>query len=137
MAEQSIQTSGPLFEMVQLCRILPDSKAFPDSRPQEHPAAILQSFKEMLIEFVDQAETGSGGGLPRLKEMLTRFVQEHFELPQPAGSGPIPPAAFMEEHIDNLWELLKRDPQPDVPPYSTLLPLPHAYVVPGGRFREI
>ena len=42
----------------------------------------------------------------------------------------------VEDHIDALWPVLER--QPDVPtPHSSLLPLPHRYVVPGGRFREI
>jgi alpha,alpha-trehalase len=42
----------------------------------------------------------------------------------------------MSEHIRNLWPLLARPP--DTPhAYSSLIPLPYAYVVPGGRFREV
>ncbi|HND88263.1 MAG TPA: alpha,alpha-trehalase TreF, partial [Saprospiraceae bacterium] len=40
-----------------------------------------------------------------------------------------------EQHIEALWPALTR--QPDAPKYSSLLPLPHPYVVPGGRFREV
>jgi alpha,alpha-trehalase len=42
----------------------------------------------------------------------------------------------MEEHIRALWPLLTRPPdRPDAG--SSLIPLPYAYVVPGGRFREV
>ena len=42
----------------------------------------------------------------------------------------------MEAHIRALWPALTR--QADRPdPRSSLLPLPHPYVVPGGRFREV
>ena len=42
----------------------------------------------------------------------------------------------IRRHIDALWTLLTRD-EPIVAPYSSLLPLPRPYVVPGGRFREL
>jgi alpha,alpha-trehalase len=42
----------------------------------------------------------------------------------------------MEEHIRRLWPSLTRPA--DAPSrYSSLLPLPNPYVVPGGRFREV
>jgi len=42
----------------------------------------------------------------------------------------------VEEHIEKLWPLLSREPE-EQDYYSTLIPLPYAYVVPGGRFNEI
>ena len=42
----------------------------------------------------------------------------------------------MSEHIRNLWPLLARPPD-TLRAYSSLIPLPYAYVVPGGRFREV
>lgn len=42
----------------------------------------------------------------------------------------------VEEHIENLWSILSRQPE-EQEFYSTLIPLPHPYVVPGGRFNEI
>ncbi len=42
----------------------------------------------------------------------------------------------MRTHIDALWSVLERPPDPPQP-NSSLLPLPYRYVVPGGRFREI
>lgn len=42
----------------------------------------------------------------------------------------------VEEHIEKLWPILSREPEtPDF--YSTLIPLPFPYIVPGGRFNEI
>ena len=49
-----------------------------------------------------------------------------------AAAAPTP----LRQHIDALWPVLTRE-TPTVPPYSSLLPLPRAYVVPGGRFREL
>jgi alpha,alpha-trehalase len=51
---------------------------------------------------------------------------------EPATSAP----RALSGHIDALWDTLTRRPA-EVPPYSTLLPLPRPFVVPGGRFREI
>ena len=44
----------------------------------------------------------------------------------------------VEQHIRQLWEELTRRPGKDNNAhYSTRIPLPHPYVVPGGRFNEI
>lgn len=44
--------------------------------------------------------------------------------------------APVEDHINKLWEILSRTPvKTDY--HSSLVQLPHSYVVPGGRFNEI
>ncbi|RYZ75686.1 MAG: trehalase, partial [Proteobacteria bacterium] len=43
----------------------------------------------------------------------------------------------IDEHIAKLWKELSRKPDVGVEDVSSLIPLPFAYVVPGGRFREI
>lgn len=43
----------------------------------------------------------------------------------------------MVEHVDALWSHLTRDPDVVDDPRDTRVPLPHPYVVPGGRFREL
>ena len=40
------------------------------------------------------------------------------------------------KHIDTLWQVLSRKPD-STSKYSSLLPLPYDYIVPGGRFREM
>jgi len=70
---------------------------------------------------------------------LQAFVQRHFELPRPiAESFHTDTSQTMEQHIRALWPVLTRAP-PSVPAdaRSSLIPLPNAYVVPGGRFREV
>ncbi len=42
----------------------------------------------------------------------------------------------VEEHIEKLWPILSREPE-EQDFFSTLIPLPFPYVVPGGRFNEI
>ena len=42
----------------------------------------------------------------------------------------------IEEHIEKLWPILSREPE-EQDFFSTLIPLPFPYVVPGGRFNEI
>ncbi len=117
-----IQTSGPLFEAVQKSGIFPDSKTFVDSVPRTDPIKIDQYFREQ-----------SGNDNFDLKA----FVEYHFRVPGKQDEVPVPKFDSMDEHIAHLWEVLSRSPDEEVSPHSTLIPLPHPYVVPGGRFREI
>src|SRR5205807_8146475 len=70
---------------------------------------------------------------------LRAFVERQFQLPQPVGAGVAPGVSrsrTMEDHIRALWPVLTRPPD-SADPRSSLIPLPHPYVIPGGRFREI
>jgi len=49
---------------------------------------------------------------------------------------PRDPREAARAHIDALWPQLTREPD-TADPHSSLIPLPYAYVVPGGRFREV
>jgi alpha,alpha-trehalase len=113
---------GDLYADVELGRIFPDSKEFADATAKSPPSEILTLYYAQK---------------PNSLEALKRFVVAHFELPTQAAT----PLATSEHipirrHIDALWTLLTRD-EPIVTPYSSLLPLPRPYVVPGGRFREL
>jgi alpha,alpha-trehalase len=111
-----------LFVAVQTAKIFNDGKAFHDAVPRGSPAEILDRY---------HANT------PRSSAALKKFVAANFALPADAGSAPSPPEHVpIVAHIDQLWDVLTRR-SPVVPPYSSLLPLPQPYVVPGGRFREI
>ncbi len=112
-----------LFVAVQNAQLFPDSKTFADAVPKSAPAEILSRF--------DAAK-------PVSREALQAFVAENFVLPSQA-SGPAPPTeerVSITRHIDLLWDQLTRITT-TAPPYSSLLPLPEPYVVPGGRFREL
>jgi alpha,alpha-trehalase len=113
---------GPLFHDVQTAGVFEDSKTFVDARPLLPPAEAAARYA---------AARGSAGG------SLRAFVERHFELPQAVGAGfRADTSRSMEAHVRALWPVLTR--QPDAPdPRSSLIPLPNAYVVPGGRFREV
>ncbi len=113
---------GSLFQDIQLGRVFEDSKTFVDARPVSPPSQIATRYAS--------ARTNA-------RFDLRAFVQEHFELPQRAGEGVrTDMSRTMEEHIRALWPALTRTPDA-LDPYSSLIPLPNAYVVPGGRFREV
>ncbi|HEY2275644.1 MAG TPA: alpha,alpha-trehalase TreF [Steroidobacteraceae bacterium] len=113
---------GELFVAVQTAALYPDSKTFADAVPHEAPEAILSAYRSQR---------------PRSPETLRRFVEAHFALPE----DPPPIAApskqtTLSAHIDALWSPLSRTTR-SAPRWSSLVPLPKPYVVPGGRFREI
>jgi alpha,alpha-trehalase len=111
-----------LFHDVQLARLFPDSKTFADARPRLAPAEIAARY---------DAARRSG------PVDLRSFVERHFVVPQPAGAGVQTDASLsMAEHIRALWPALTRSPD-TTGGWSSLIPLPNAYVVPGGRFREV
>src|SRR6266516_347554 len=115
---------GSLFQAVQLSGIFPDSKTFVDARPLFPPSVIAARY--------DSAHTVAGFD-------LRAFVERQFQLPQPVGAGVAPGVSrsrTMEDHIRALWPVLTRPPD-TADTRSSLIPLPHPYVVPGGRFRKI
>jgi len=113
---------GELFEAVQLQRIYPDSKTFPDAMPKADPDVITEAYR------AERRKSDFG---------LRAFVERYFEPPK------VPDDVYQSDrsqdvcaHIGALWPVLTREP--DAPGAGgSLLPLPHRYVVPGGRFREI
>jgi alpha,alpha-trehalase len=113
---------GALFHDVQLSGMFPDSKTFADARPLVAPAEIVARY--------DSARRAAGFD-------LRAFVERNFELPRPVGEGfQTDRSQAMEAHIRALWPVLTRPPD-SADARSSLIPLPNAYVVPGGRFREV
>ncbi len=112
-----------LFVAVQNAKVFPDSKTFADAVPKSAPADILSRF--------DAAK-------PVSREALQAFVAENFVLPAQVSGTELPAVKHVSitRHIDLLWDQLTRTTT-TAPPYSSLLPLPEPYVVPGGRFREL
>lgn len=116
------QDYAELFEAVQAGRLFADSKSFVDAVPREDPATILAAYR---------AQSGRPGF------DLARFVDAHFDLPPPSQRlSQTLPSEPLRQRIELLWDLLRR-PADAGERGSSLLPLPHPYIVPGGRFREI
>ncbi|PRH21431.1 alpha,alpha-trehalase TreA [Burkholderia multivorans] len=113
------QLYGDLFVAVQTASVYPDQKTFVDATPDTDPATIMQLYQQQ------KAQPGFS---------LKAFVEQHFTPPAQGGVTP-PPNQTLREHIDWLWPQLTRTTT-TAPPYSSLIPMPKPYVVPGGRFRE-
>lgn len=111
---------GELFEEVQLQNILGDGKTFPDSMPKK-------ALAEINKEYQNQKDTANFD--------LKQFVLKNFELPpKPNAEYHSDASLTAVEHINELWSILTRKPDQAG---GSLIPLPHPYLVPGGRFREI
>jgi alpha,alpha-trehalase len=112
-----------LFDAVQLGGVFPDSKTFVDARPKEAPDTIEWAYLHQRHQ---------------RNFDLRRFVEAHFDLPTaPTEAYRSRVQAGLRHHLDTLWTVLQRQPQQAEGPHGSLIPLPRAYVVPGGRFREV
>lgn len=110
-----------LFEVVQLSDIFPDNKTFVDATPKRDPAAIMR-------DYTDQKDKPGFD--------LKTFLMKNFTIPVAHNDGfKSDISAGIRKHIDTLWHVLyrKRD---TTSKYSSLLPLPNDFIIPGGRFRE-
>ena len=116
------QVFPELFHAVQTSGLFADSKTFADAVSRQSQNAINQAYTEQSAE-------------PEFD--LAEFLQQHFILPpnieSPAREDQRRP---VREYIDTLWSVLKRD-RDVAEQASSLIALPHPYLVPGGRFREI
>ncbi len=115
---------GDLYSAVELSSIFSDSKTFPDLIPDAAPSAVVAEY--------DAQKNQPGFS-------LSGFVAAHFSAnPVPAGPDiqPAAPGTGLLDYVHSLWPMLTQENR-TVPRYSTLQPLPYAYVVPGGRFREV
>jgi alpha,alpha-trehalase len=113
---------GGLYEAVEMAEIFPDQKTFADAVPHRAPAAILAEWRQMK---------------DRPGFSLADFVVRNFMVPARNSVSPKPrPDQSVAAYIEATWSTLERQPD-EIEPFSSLLPLPHPYIVPGGRFSEI
>ncbi len=117
---KNIFSLGELFERVQMENIFPDGKTFVDCTPRSEFSSLLKFYEEQKNE---------------LGFDLSSFINEHFILPKTYSTKYVSVTGRpIVEHIEILWDELTRQPEEGE---SSLIPLPHPYIVPGGRFREI
>ncbi|NER09687.1 alpha,alpha-trehalase [Muriicola jejuensis] len=111
-----------LFKDVQLAAIYKDSKTFVDLVPDRPYGELVELYRQ------EKSKPGFE---------LGEFVKAHFSDPFVSAQAIVTDTTKnMYEHISSMWGKLTRGP--DVGhAYSSRIPLPHKYVVPGGRFREI
>lgn len=112
---------GELFKAVQLKPVFEDSKTFPDCIPIFPADEILQKY--------DSLKNRPGFD-------LEAFVLNNFHLPRtPSSNFKSDTSQSVQEHINELWPVLTREPGEETK--GSLINLPYPYIVPGGRFREI
>jgi alpha,alpha-trehalase len=117
------QLYGELFTAIQSEGLFTDSKTFVDAIPFKDPAAIIDTYQAAKDD-------------PTFN--LALFVAAHFTAPQEEEEAvdQLSGTDAIVTHIHKLWYVLER--KTDTPKAgSSLLPLPYAYIVPGGRFREV
>lgn len=114
-----------LFHDVQMQSVFKDSKTFVDCIPKINPDEIVSLYRQWKKD-------------PVSPDSLKQFVTDHFVIPEaPPSANPAGEITeSLKSHILRLWSELSRQPDRNTPG-SSLLPLPHPYIVPGGRFREI
>lgn len=109
-----------LFKAVQTEGLFADSKTFADARA-------LAPFADIMLRYESEHNAPDF--------TLSEFVSRHFELPAPPPQPAQRPDNTVSGYVSAMWDVLTR--QPDSVRNDSLIPLQHAYLVPGGRFREI
>jgi alpha,alpha-trehalase len=112
---------GALYRAVQTQGIFPDQKTFADAIPREAASTIMADYARRKTE-------------PHFS--LRAFVADHFRLPRRQIPQVQREHQNIRDYIRRTWSVLRRPPD-RAEPGSSLLPLPHPYIVPGGRFSEI
>ena len=120
MPIEAIHQLGALFSAVQMQQVFPDGKTFPDCLPKYPLEEIAAKYEaEKTAQSFSLYSFAHDNFLPP-KEYITNYVTNVNE--------PV------QKHIGQLWNELTRYPTDEI---SSLIPMPHPYIVPGGRFREI
>ncbi|MEH6394326.1 trehalase family glycosidase [Pseudoalteromonas sp.] len=112
--------TSQLFLDVQLAAIFSDSKTFADAIANDSWQTASQLYLQVK---------------PLTKQQLAEFVAQHFTLESTELPTTQLNVSDAQSYIASLWPYLKRNA--DIAKSSSLMPLKHDYIVPGGRFQEI
>ncbi|TDW99758.1 trehalase family glycosidase [Dinghuibacter silviterrae] len=113
-----VEDFGELFVDIQLGEVLDDQKTFVDCEPRLPARQILERYRK------EKQKPGF---------QLRAFFDKYFDLPNGEASLHLGKLSI-DAYIDVMWGALTRR---STNAYSTLIPLPEPFVVPGGRFGEI
>ena len=123
MKQKELYQYQELFEAVQMQQVFPDGKTFTDCTTQQPLEAINIKYQ------LHKHEPGFD---------LATFIKHNFAVPTPPQQHYTAQQESIKEHINNLWTILTRNAdKQETDAYSSLIPLPFPYIVPGGRFGEI
>jgi alpha,alpha-trehalase len=113
---------GELYDAVQMSGLFSDQKTFADAIPDKPPSQILADYQKQ--------KQLPGFDLKAFVTLHFATPKEHFDVYERR------PNRSVSDYINDMWQVLRREPD-EIEPYSSLLPLGRPYIVPGGRFREI
>ncbi|MBT8234716.1 MAG: alpha,alpha-trehalase TreF [Bacteroidia bacterium] len=113
---------GDLFRDMHRSGLWEDGKQIADLIPRKKPKKILDAFAKKK----EDADFD-----------LKSFVEANFKYTAARNTDfKSDTSKSVEDHIESLWPYLLRKADKPVKG-SSLIPLPHPYIVPGGRFQEI
>ena len=113
---------GELYGAVEMSGLFSDQKTFADAIPDKPPSQIVADYEKQ--------KQLPGFDLKAFVALHFATPREHFEVYERR------PNRSVSDYINDMWQVLRREPD-EIEPYSSLLPLGRPYIVPGGRFREI
>jgi alpha,alpha-trehalase len=113
---------GELYGAVEMSGLFSDQKTFADAIPDKPPSQIVADYEKQ--------KQLPGFDLKAFVALHFATPREHFEVYERR------PNRRVSDYINDMWQVLRREPD-EIEPYSSLLPLGRPYIVPGGRFREI
>lgn len=116
------QALEELFTDLHHAKLFPDGKVISDATFDIPPVDLLAIYRKAKLT----------PGFDLLEFFKTYFNKQI----DPASTYTSDPSQSVAHHIEKLWPILTRKPEP-ISNYSTKIPLPYPYVVPGGRFNEI
>lgn len=142
--DSQIYCYGDLLETVQLANIYPDSKTFVDLKQKNEPSETLRKFEMMMNE------TGRKPDREKIKNFVQDAFDETSELDPYTPSDWTPnPSVLLQitdpeykqwaKNLNDIWKNLTRKMGDDVrdhPDRHSLIYVPNAVVIPGGRFKE-
>ncbi|PPQ78725.1 hypothetical protein CVT25_010728 [Psilocybe cyanescens] len=137
--------AGALLQTVNVANLYPDDKTFVDKPTSKDAQAVLADFQnisnsttyQQIVDFVDSDFTGEGLELEALA--LPGFTQN----PPFLNNVTAPLPKVFAQTVHGFWTQLARGTNASTlcgssgKCESSLIPLNHTFVVPGGRFREI
>lgn len=144
--QTEVYCRGRLLHDVQMSRIYKDSKTFVDKKLNRPANVTIQKYDDLKMSYPYT--------LPP-KEIIKQFIDENFTdgnefeswtptdwVPEPAIVKKVQDPGYKKLviYLNEMWKDLARKVKDDVklnPNLYSIFYLPHGFIIPGGRFREL
>jgi neutral trehalase len=112
---------GELYDAVQMSGLFSDQKTFADAIPDKPPSQVVADYEKQ--------KQLPGFDLKAFVALHFATPREHFDVYERR------PNRSVSDYINDMWQVLRREPDENEP-YSSLLPLGRPYIVPGGSAKS-